>query len=84
MGVWQKTSPRTTSQSQGARDTSALFNSMDHTVDEEEQTAYIGSTLKNPAYGIYVEYGTGIYYEGERRTSWIYQDREKRNPTPWE
>lgn len=51
--------------------TGNLRNSITHTVDEEEQAAYIGT---NSEYGPYVELGTGKYVSGGRPTPWIYQD----------
>lgn len=56
-------------------DTSDLQNSITHTVSDEEKTAYIGT---NSEYAVYVECGTGIYYEGEggRHTAWTYKDHK--------
>ncbi len=51
--------------------TGNLRNSITHTVDEEEQAAYIGT---NSEYGPYVELGTGKYVSGGRPTPWVYQD----------
>lgn len=56
---------------QGAVDTGNLRNSIAHKVDPQERCVYIGT---NVHYAPYIEYGTGIYYEGGRRTSWTYQD----------
>lgn len=54
-------------------DTGNLRNSVTHTVDSGEPTAYVGT---NSEYGIYVEFGTGKYAEvgGGRPTPWVYQD----------
>ena len=51
--------------------TGNLRNSITHTVDEEEQAAYIGT---NSEYGPYVELGNGKYVSGGRPTPWVYQD----------
>lgn len=56
---------------QGAVDTGNLRNSISHKVDPQERSVYIGTNVE---YAPYIEYGTGIYYEGGRRTSWTYQD----------
>lgn len=52
-------------------DTGNLRNSITHAVDESEPAAYIGTDSE---YGVYVELGTGIYYDGGRQTPWAYQD----------
>lgn len=52
-------------------DTGNLRNSITHTVDEGENSAYIGT---NTEYAAYVELGTGIYADGGRPTPWAYQD----------
>lgn len=52
-------------------DNGTLRNSITHTVVGED--CYIGTNME---YGPYVELGTGIHYEGGRRTSWVYQDSE--------
>lgn len=52
-------------------DTGNLRNSISHTVDEGDTTAYIGT---NAEYAPYVELGTGKYAEGGRPTPWVYQD----------
>lgn len=56
-------------------DTGDLRDSITHTVSDEEKTAYIGT---NSEYAVYVECGTGIYYEGEggRHTAWTYKDHK--------
>ena len=57
-------------------DTGNLRNSITHTVaDNGERAAYVGT---NSEYGVYVECGTGIYYEGEggRHTAWTYKDHK--------
>lgn len=55
-------------------DTGNLRNSITHTVaDNGERAAYVGT---NSEYGVYVEYGTGIYYPGGRQTPWVYQDEK--------
>ena len=52
-------------------DTGNLRNSITHTVDEAEQTAYIGTNVE---YAPYIELGTGIYNPEGRKTPWWYQD----------
>lgn len=54
-------------------DTGALRNSISHkVVDEAKETAcYIGT---NQEYAPYVEFGTGQYYSGGRRTPWVFKD----------
>lgn len=52
-------------------DTGNLRNSITHTVDINEKTAYIGT---NNEYATYVEMGTGKYYPGGRPKPWSYQD----------
>lgn len=52
-------------------DTGNLRNSITHVVDESEPAVIIGSAVE---YAPYVELGTGIYYDGGRKTSWTYQD----------
>lgn len=56
-------------------DTGNLRNSITHTVSDSEKAAYIGT---NSEYAVYVECGTGIYYEGEggRHTAWTYKDHK--------
>ena len=56
-------------------DTGNLRNSITHTVIDSEKAAYIGT---NSEYAVYVECGTGIYYEGEggRHTAWTYKDHK--------
>ena len=54
-------------------DTGDLRGSLDHTVDEEEKVAYIGTPKE---YGIYVEMGTGMYVDGGRKTPWVYKDEK--------
>lgn len=41
-----------------AVDTGTLRRSITYKVDEAEKTGYVGSTIKNPPYGVYLEYGT--------------------------
>ena len=41
-----------------AVDTGTLRRSITYRVDEKEKTGYVGSTIKNPPYGAYLEYGT--------------------------
>lgn len=57
-----------------AVDTGRLRNSINHKVviDDAESAVYIGTNVE---YAPYIEFGTGIYYEGGRRTSWVYKDR---------
>ena len=52
-------------------DTGNLRNSISHQVDSEELAVYIGTNVE---YAPYPELGTGIYYEGGRKTPWVYQD----------
>lgn len=54
-------------------DTGALRNSITHSVDDGEKTAYIAT---NSEYAVYQELGTGKYAEGGggRPTPWVYQD----------
>lgn len=56
-------------------DTGNLRNSITHTVSDSGKAAYIGT---NNEYAVYVECGTGIYYEGEggRHTAWTYKDHK--------
>lgn len=56
-------------------DTSNLRDSITHKVSDSEKAAYIGT---NNEYAVYVECGTGIYYEGEggRHTAWTYKDHK--------
>lgn len=52
-------------------------NLQDHIKSEVEgHDLYIGVTTMNPPYGIYVEFGTGIYSTvGGRQTPWVYKDK---------
>ena len=52
-------------------DTGALRNSITHSVDSGEKTAYVGTNME---YAPYVELGTGIHASGGRQTPWMYQD----------
>lgn len=52
-------------------DTGNLRNSITHAVDPQERAVYIGT---NNEYGPYVELGTGKYYDGGRKTPWVYED----------
>lgn len=52
-------------------DTGNLRNSISHRVDTEKDRAVIGTSVD---YAPYVELGTGVYAEGGRPTSWVYQD----------
>ena len=57
------------------RATGNLRDHITHIVEENE--VYVGVSHMNPPYGIYVEFGTGIYAEGGGRpTPWVYQDDE--------
>lgn len=56
---------------QKAVDTGALRNSINHKVRTNENAVYIGTRKE---YAIYVEFGTGKYYNGGRKTPWVYQD----------
>lgn len=53
-------------------------NLRDHIKSEVDgHDVYIGVTTMRPPYGIYVEFGTGIYAEeGGRRTPWAYKDKD--------
>lgn len=56
-------------------DTGALRNSISHKVVSEGTgvACYIGTNME---YAPYVEFGTGIFYDGGgRQTSWTYTDR---------
>jgi len=55
-------------------DTGSLRNSIGNkVVDEGEEIAcYIGTNME---YAPYVEFGTGQYYSGGRKTPWVYKDR---------
>lgn len=55
-------------------DTGNLRNSITHRVDTANDKTIIGVPHGKAAYGIYVELGTGVYAEGGRPTSWVYQD----------
>lgn len=50
--------------------TGALRNSIGHIVDTAKKIMYVGAGVH---YAKYVEFGTGIYTEGGRRTSWVYK-----------
>ena len=41
-----------------AVDTGTLRRSITYTVDEKELVGYVGSVIKDPSYGAYLEYGT--------------------------
>lgn len=41
-----------------AVDTGALRRSITYEVDENKLVGYVGSTIKDPPYGLYLEYGT--------------------------
>ena len=41
-----------------AVDTGTLRRSITYRVDENEKAGYVGSTIKNPPYGAYLEFGT--------------------------
>lgn len=56
---------------QKAVDTGALRNSINYKVRTNENAVYIGTRKE---YAIYVELGTGKYYDGGRKTPWAYQD----------
>lgn len=60
---------------QKAVDTGNLRNSITHKVvnNEKEHSVYIGTNVE---YAPYVEFGTGVYYSGGRRTPWSYQDKD--------
>lgn len=52
-------------------DTGTLRNSISHSVDEDNCEGYVGTNME---YAPYVEFGTGIFYAGGRRTPWTYID----------
>lgn len=54
-------------------DTGALRNSISNKVVEEdgELVCYIGTNME---YAPYIEYGTGKYYTGGRKTPWTFRD----------
>lgn len=54
-------------------DTGDLRNSIAHQVQPSEQAVYIGTNVE---YAPYPELGTGIYYDGGRKTPWTYQDAQ--------
>lgn len=54
-------------------DTGNLKNSITHTVDAAEKTAYLGTPNE---YAPYVEFGTGMYVDGGRKTPWVYKDEK--------
>lgn len=54
-------------------DTGDLRNSITHEVDEGEMVVYIGT---NKTYAPYVEFGTGLYVDGGRKTPWVYKDEK--------
>lgn len=53
-------------------DTGNLRNSITHTVVTGEKAVYVGTNVE---YGIYNEFGTGVYADtGGRQSPWVYQD----------
>jgi len=60
---------------QGAVDTGNLRNSITHKVkiNHNEHSVYVGSNVE---YAPYIEYGTGVYYEGGRKTPWFYKGKD--------
>lgn len=50
-------------------------NLKDHiTYEVDGEDCYVGVSTMNPPYGIYVEFGTGVYAEtGGRQTPWVYK-----------
>lgn len=54
-------------------DTGNLQNSITHTADTAEKSAYVGT---NSEYAVYVEMGTGQYVAGGRPTPWVYKDEK--------
>lgn len=58
---------------QHAVDTGALRNSITYKVVNEDKghTCYVGTDME---YAPYIEFGTGKYTSGGRRTKWKYQD----------
>lgn len=51
-------------------DTGRLRSSITHEVDADANMMIVGTNID---YAPYVEMGTGEYYEGGRRTPWVYQ-----------
>ena len=69
----------------GHVDSGNLRNSVTHKVEGKD--CYIGTNVE---YGKYIEFGTGKYADGGRKTSWIYQDEHGKfhrtegiRPDPW-
>lgn len=58
---------------QHAVDTGALRNSITYKVTKESggQVCYVGTNME---YAPYIEFGTGKYVSGGRRTSWLFKD----------
>lgn len=54
-------------------DTGKTKNSWQHTVNEDEHIAYIGSNYEN---AIWEEFGTGEYASNGRKGGWAYQDEK--------
>lgn len=64
---------------QKAVDTGELRRIVTHKVVHEKgkDVCYIGVPHSSrKSYGAYVELGTGIYYQGGRKTKWTYKDRK--------
>lgn len=60
---------------QKAVDTGNLRNSITHkvVVEDNEHSMYVGTRVE---YAPYIEFGTGIYYEGGRKTPWFYKGKD--------
>lgn len=53
--------------------TGRLRNSITFEIDENDNSVFIGTNVE---YAAYVELGTGKYYSGGRKSSWVYKDAE--------
>lgn len=74
VGAWLKAigeDAASTAAKKAPVDTGTLKNSISSAVSESEKKVYIGT---NVSYAPWHEFGTGIYTEGGRQTSWSYQD----------
>ena len=60
---------------QDAVDTGNLRNSINHKVvtNKNEHSVYVGTNVE---YAPYIEFGTGKYYPGGRKTPWFYKDSD--------
>ena len=75
MGFQAETHAKQNITSAGRVDTSAMRNSVNHSVAADEEVVYVGTNIE---YAIYHEYGTGIHAEGGRgrQTPWTYKDKK--------